>query len=122
AAAERRVEVDQVHPTRAVALPGQRGLARVAVAGLAAGGAAPQPDRSAVRDVDRGQQGERHRVLQSSVRSQLRSSAAPASPDFSGWNWRGHSGPRSTAATNDSPCSAVVTRPSVAVAAYEWTK
>ena len=43
------------------------------------------------------------------VASQLRSSSAPASPDFSGWNWVAHSGPFSTAATNGSPCSAQVT-------------
>ena len=36
-----------------------------------------------------------------------RSSAAPASPDFSGWNWVALTGPCSTAATNGSPCSAV---------------
>ena len=36
--------------------------------------------------------------------------AAPASPDFSGWNWVADSGPFSTAATNRSPpCSAQVT-------------
>ena len=41
--------------------------------------------------------------------TQLRSSRAPASPDFSGWNWVAHSGPFSTAATNRSPpCSAQV--------------
>ncbi len=35
---------------------------------------------------------------------------APASPDFSGWNWVAHSGPFSTAATNRSPpCVAQVT-------------
>src|SRR5690606_15386709 len=45
-----------------------------------------------------------------SVATQLRSSAAPASPDFSGWNWVAQSGPFSTAATNRSPpCSAHVT-------------
>ena len=41
--------------------------------------------------------------------TQLRSRAAPASPDFSGWNWVAQSGPFSTAATNRSPpCSAQV--------------
>jgi hypothetical protein len=43
------------------------------------------------------------------VAIQLRNSCAPASPDFSGWNWVAHSGPFSTAATNGSPCSAQVT-------------
>ena len=54
-----------------------------------------------VGDVDGGQQGEpRH-----SVPRQLASSAAPASPDFSGWNWVADSVPRSAAAANRSPCS-----------------
>jgi hypothetical protein len=40
----------------------------------------------------------------------LLSSVAPASPDFSGWNWVAQSGPFSTAATNRSPpCSLLVT-------------
>src|SRR5699024_6035185 len=34
------------------------------------------------------------------VRSQLDSSAAPASPDFSGWNWVAHRAPFSTVAMN----------------------
>ena len=43
--------------------------------------------------------------------TQLAISRAPASPDFSGWNWVDHTGPSSTAATNRSPpCSAQVTR------------
>lgn len=46
---------------------------------------------------------------QSRVSSQLVSSAAPASPLFSGWNWVADSGPFSTPATNRSPCSAQVT-------------
>lgn len=38
------------------------------------------------------------------------STRAPASPDFSGWNWVAESGPFSTAATKRSPpCSAQVT-------------
>src|SRR5699024_10530190 len=42
--------------------------------------------------------------------SQFSSSAAPASPDFSGWNCVAVNGPFSTAATNRSPsCSAQVT-------------
>ncbi len=42
--------------------------------------------------------------------TQRRSTSAPASPDFSGWNWVADSGPFSTAATNRSPpCSAQVT-------------
>ena len=44
------------------------------------------------------------------VWTQLRSSWAPASPDFSGWNWVALRGPFSTAATNRSPpCSVQVT-------------
>lgn len=42
--------------------------------------------------------------------TQLASKAAPASPDFSGWNWVALSGPFSTAATNGPPWSAQVTR------------
>ena len=39
----------------------------------------------------------------------MRSSAAPASPDFSGWNWVADSEPRSTAATNGTSWVQVVT-------------
>src|SRR5690606_30998950 len=42
--------------------------------------------------------------------SQLRSSCAPASPDFSGWNGVADSGPFSTAATKRPPWSDHVTR------------
>ena len=55
-AAEGGVEVDEVHPLGAVALPLQRGLDRVAVRRLAAGLALHQPDGLAVGDVDGGQQ------------------------------------------------------------------
>src|SRR5262249_14091681 len=49
-------------------------------------------------------------LLGDSDPTQLRSSTAPASPDFSGWNWVALSGPFSTAATNRSPpCSLQVT-------------
>ena len=64
-----------------------------------------QPYRLAARHVHRGQQRQAHR----SVSSQLASNAAPASPDFSGWNWVAHSGPFSAAATNGSPWVAQVT-------------
>ncbi len=104
APAERRVQVDQVDPVGAGPLPGQRGLHRVAVAGLGAGFALDQPYRLAVGHVDRGQQGERHRR----VSSQLDSRVAPASPDFSGWNWVAASSPSSTAAANGSPWVAQV--------------
>ena len=52
-------------------------------------------------------------LLAHTVANQFSSRVAPASPDFSGWNCVALTGPRSTAATNRSPCSAVVTRPSV---------
>src|SRR5262249_60803913 len=70
-----------------------------------AGAAGPRPSRRASGPVPGGQQGQRHR----STPSQLASSAAPASPDFSGWNWVAHSGPFSPAATNGSPWVAQVT-------------
>ncbi len=81
-------------------------LERVAVAGLAARRALDQPYRLAAGHVHRGQQRQAHR----SISSQLASSAEPASPDFSGWNWVAHSGPFSTAATNGSPWVAKETR------------
>ena len=56
AAAERGVEVDQVHPLGAVAAARQRGLERVAVGGLAAGLALHQADGLTVGDVDGGEQ------------------------------------------------------------------
>ena len=56
AAAERRVEVDEVDPLGAGLLPAQRGLDRVAEPLLGAGHALHQLDGLAVRDVDGGQQ------------------------------------------------------------------
>ena len=56
AAAEGGVEVDQVHPLGAVALPGHGRLERVAVGGLAAGLPLHQADGLAVGDVDGGEQ------------------------------------------------------------------
>ena len=101
AAAEGGVQVHQVDPRGAGPLPGQRGLHRVAVLAAAAGHALDELDRVPVGDVDGGQQGEPGH----SVPSQLASSAAPASPDFSGWNWVADSTPCSAAAANRSPCS-----------------
>ena len=60
AAAERGVQVDQVDPLRPGLLPGQRGLERVAVAGLAARRALDQPYRLAAGHVHRGQQRQAH--------------------------------------------------------------
>ena len=56
AAAERRVEVDEVDPLGAGLLPAQRGLDRVAEPLLGAGHALHELDGLAVRDVDGGQQ------------------------------------------------------------------
>ena len=111
---ERGVEVDQVHPLRAVVLPGQRGVERSAVVGLAAGLALDQPDGQATGHVDGGQQFQlshgrapsRRRTAPCdghSVPTQVASRWAPASPDFSGWNWVADSAPRSMAATNGTP-------------------
>ena len=64
AAAERRVEVDEVDPLGAGLLPAQRGLDRVAEPLLGAGHALDQLDGLAVGDVDGGQQLEvRRRVV-----------------------------------------------------------
>ena len=52
AAAERGVEVDQVDPLGAVALPVHRGVERRAVLGLAAGLALHEADGPALHDVD----------------------------------------------------------------------
>ena len=115
AAAERGVEVDEVDPLGAVALPGQRRVARVAVGGLGARLALDEADGLAVRDVDGGEQREGHGgapyrgITRTTSRSQLRSTVAPASPDFSGWNWVAASAPFSTAATKSSPWWAHVT-------------
>lgn len=40
-----------------------------------------------------------------SIATQFSRRPAPASPDFSGWNWVATKGPFSTAATNGVPCS-----------------
>ena len=56
AAAERGVEVDEVHPLGAGLLPGERRGQRVAVRRLGAGLALHQAHRLAVGDVDGGQQ------------------------------------------------------------------
>jgi hypothetical protein len=56
AAAERRVEVDEVDPLGAGVLPAQRGLDRVAEPLLGAGHALHELDGLAIGDVDGGQQ------------------------------------------------------------------
>src|SRR5690606_2462970 len=61
-------------------------------------------------DVDGGEQLEAGHRWSFTVAIQWDSNAAPASPDFSGWNWVAARGPFSTAATNGPPCSAHVTR------------
>src|SRR5262249_36563673 len=118
-AAERGVEVDQVDPAGSGILPGQGGVPGVSVSGLGAGRALEQPDGLAAGDVNGRQQDQgigagRARAGRAGSNShwmdssQLASSAAPASPDFSGWNWVADSGPFSTAAMNGSPCVAQV--------------
>jgi hypothetical protein len=58
--------------------------------------------------------GPRHLPLLAHIASsQFSSRAAPASPDFSGWNCVALTRPSSTAATKRSPCSAVETSPDV---------
>ncbi len=105
AGAERGVEVDEVEPLGAGLLPGERGGERVAVGGLGAGLALDEAHGLAVADVDGGEQfelvmggplagdttrgshradGRRRRTHRVRASWQQR---APASPDFSGWNW-----------------------------------
>ena len=55
AAPEGRVEVDEVEPLRALLLPGEGGLDRVAELPAAAGDALDELDGATVDDVDRGQ-------------------------------------------------------------------
>ena len=62
AAAERGVEVDQVHPLGAGVLPGERRRERVAVRRLGAGLALDEADGLTVGDVDGGQQHEAGRA------------------------------------------------------------
>lgn len=91
-----------MQPLGAGALPGEGGLQGRAVGGLRTGLAVDQADGLAVADVDGGEEfellGHDQRVSIQLVRSW-----APASPDFSGWNWVAHRAPFSTAATNGSP-------------------
>lgn len=47
------------------------------------------------------------------LETQFRNTAMPVSPDFSGWNCVAATAPRSTAATNGSPCSVYVTESAV---------
>ena len=82
AAAERGVEVDQVDPVSTSVLPCHCRIHRVAVSRLGSRGTLHQPDGLAAGDIDSGQQLKAHR----SSSSQLASSTAPASDDFSGWN------------------------------------
>ena len=63
APAERGVEVDQVDPLGAVALPGQRRFERVAVGRLGAGRALHQSHSGAVGHVDGRQQDEIRIIL-----------------------------------------------------------
>ena len=104
-APEGGVQVDEVQPLGALLLPGEGRVQRVAELSAGAGHALDQLDRPAVGDVDGGEQlqpGPAHSDL-----TQFSRSWAPASPDFSGWNWVADSGPFSTAATK----SAAVRRP-----------
>ena len=95
-------------------LPGQRGVEWVAVPAAGSVFALDELDCLAAGDVDGGKEfkdgrhgGEPFTGVRAqgrySVATQLASSWAPASPDFSGWNWVAHSGPFSTAATNGVP-------------------
>ncbi len=61
---ERGIQVDEVDPLRAVALPRQGGVARVAVGRLGPGGALDEPDGRPASDIDSRQQFERQRALQ----------------------------------------------------------
>src|SRR3954454_8807221 len=81
--------------------------------------ARPVEERARDRFLD--EDGRRRVVTRATYRqseaTQFSSRAAPASPDFSGWNWVALSGPFSTAATNGSPCSVRDTSPPVSCAA-----
>ena len=96
APAERSIEVNQVDPLRAIALPGECSIQSRTVFGLAAGLALDQSDGTALDHIDGGQQNQ----CIHSPSTQFASSAAPASPLFSGWNCVADSGPSSTAARN----------------------
>ena len=119
ATAEGGVQVHQVHPLGAIALPAQRCLLRVAVVPFRPGDALDELDGLTVGHVHGREQLQVGHVgpLRGFSRagvyrvcSQLRSSAAPTSPDFSGWNWVARSGPFSTAATKVlAPCVLQVT-------------
>ena len=102
-------------PLRAVVLPGQRRVEGSAVVGFAAGLALDETDSLPAGHVYGGQQFQlrhgrapfgrrvRHRCGCHSVSTQVASRCAPASPDFSGWNWVADSVPLSMAATNGTP-------------------
>ena len=114
--AERGVKIYQVDPPRAGPLPGHRRRHRIPVTRLGACRPLYQPDRLTVSDVHGRKQGQGLRLPAAASAgghrtssSQFDSSAAPASPDFSGWNWVAHSGPFSTTAMKGSPCVAQVT-------------
>src|SRR5215211_918143 len=77
-------------------------LPRLVLPGAWFGEAVVKPSRYARHSV---------RIHPHNVATQLVICCAPASPDFSGWNWVDQSGPSSTAATKRSPqCSVHVTR------------
>src|SRR5664279_570319 len=113
---ERGVEVDQMNPLGAGSLPRQCGRERLAIVRLGARLALDEAHRLPTRDIDGRQQLKRRH---DSVSNQFSSKCAPASPDFSGWNWVPDTNPSSTAATKRTPCSAVVTRPGASRGAYE---
>src|SRR5690606_1276809 len=112
-AAEGGTQDDKVGPIRPLVPPGRGRLRRVAVRGLGTGLTVEEPDGLAVDDVDGGKELQRgiHRCFRLVVSrggqpreaTQLRSNWAPASPDFSGWNWVAERAPFSTAATNGDP-------------------
>ena len=85
-----RARAARAGPARAAARRGSAAARRAAAAGAAARAAARARLRAACSQ----------RAPASS-----RAACAPASPDFSGWNWVALTSPSSTAATNGSPCT-----------------
>ena len=103
-----RVEVDHVQP----AGPGGREPPgqghRVAVVGLPVEVALGQAHRPAVADVDGRVQVHHAAVMATSgrrpaARTKLARMPRPTEPDFSGWNWVPHTGPRSAEAVTGPP-------------------
>ena len=96
------VEIDDVEPGRAAIGEPAGQVHRVAVPALPVEVALDQAHGTAVADVD-GRIELHHRPARWTASTKLARMPKPTAPDFSGWNWVPHTGPRSADAVTGPP-------------------